>query len=65
MRAVVFHGIRDLREFVLHHRLDVDAIVGSRAHGFVKPHPTIFQAASIPRLTYVPAVTVAPFIYQT
>ena len=28
-----------------HHRLDVDAIVDSRSHGRVKPHPTIFQAA--------------------
>jgi putative hydrolase of the HAD superfamily len=43
--GLVSNGIRDLREFVVHHRLDVDAVVGSRAHGFVKPHPTIFQAA--------------------
>jgi HAD superfamily hydrolase (TIGR01549 family) len=43
--GLVSNGIRDLREFVAHHRLDVDAIVGSRAHGFVKPHPTIFQSA--------------------
>ena len=43
--GLVSNGIRDLREFVVHHRLDVDAIVGSRVHGFVKPHPTIFQAA--------------------
>jgi FMN hydrolase / 5-amino-6-(5-phospho-D-ribitylamino)uracil phosphatase len=43
--GLVSNGIRDLREFVRHHRLDVDAIVGSRAHGYVKPHPTIFQAA--------------------
>jgi putative hydrolase of the HAD superfamily len=43
--GLVSNGIRDLREFVAHHRLDVDAIVGSRAHGYVKPHPTIFQAA--------------------
>jgi HAD superfamily hydrolase (TIGR01549 family) len=43
--GLVSNGIRDLREFVMHHRLDVDAVVGSRAHGFVKPHPTIFQAA--------------------
>jgi HAD superfamily hydrolase (TIGR01549 family) len=43
--GLVSNGIRDLREFVAHHRLDVDAVVGSRAHGFVKPHPTIFQAA--------------------
>jgi HAD superfamily hydrolase (TIGR01549 family) len=43
--GLVSNGIRDLREFVVHHRLDVDAVVGSRYHGFVKPHPTIFQAA--------------------
>ena len=43
--GLVSNGIRDLREFVAHHRLDVDAIVGSRAHGYVKPHPTIFQSA--------------------
>jgi putative hydrolase of the HAD superfamily len=41
----VSNGIRDLREFVVHHKLEVDAIVGSRAHGYVKPHPTIFLAA--------------------
>jgi HAD superfamily hydrolase (TIGR01549 family) len=43
--AVVSNGIRDLRAFVTHHDLDVDAIVDSRSHGRVKPHPTIFQAA--------------------
>jgi len=43
--GLVSNGIRDLREFVAHHRLDVDAIVDSRTHGRVKPHPTIFQAA--------------------
>jgi putative hydrolase of the HAD superfamily len=43
--GLVSNGIRDLGEFVAHHRLDVDAAVGSRAHGRVKPHPTIFQAA--------------------
>jgi HAD superfamily hydrolase (TIGR01549 family) len=43
--AVVSNGIRDLHAFVAHHRLDVDAIVDSRTHGRVKPHPTIFQAA--------------------
>jgi putative hydrolase of the HAD superfamily len=43
--AVVSNGIRDLKLFVAHHRLDVDAIVDSRSHGRVKPHPTIFQAA--------------------
>jgi HAD superfamily hydrolase (TIGR01549 family) len=43
--GLVSNGIRDLREFVAHHRLEVDAIVDSRSHGRVKPHPTIFQAA--------------------
>jgi putative hydrolase of the HAD superfamily len=43
--AVVSNGIRDLHAFVAHHRLDVDAIIDSRSHGRVKPHPTIFQAA--------------------
>jgi len=43
--AVVSNGIRDLTEFVAHHGLDVDAIVDSRSHGRVKPHPTIFQNA--------------------
>jgi HAD superfamily hydrolase (TIGR01549 family) len=35
---------RDLDEFVAHHRLDVDAVLGSRMFGRTKPHPTIFQA---------------------
>ena len=43
--GIVSNGIRDLRQFVADHRLDVDAIVDSRTHGRVKPHPTIFQAA--------------------
>ena len=45
--ALVSNGIRDLTEFVAHHRLDVDAIVDSRSHGRVKPHPTIFEAALV------------------
>ena len=43
--GLVSNGVRDLEEFVRHHRLDVDAAVGSRAHGRVKPSPTIFRAA--------------------
>jgi HAD superfamily hydrolase (TIGR01549 family) len=35
---------RDLDQFVAHHRLEVDAVLGSRAFGRTKPHPTIFQA---------------------
>ena len=45
--GVVSNGIRDLTEFVAHHRLDVDAIVDSRSHGRVKPHPTIFEATLV------------------
>jgi putative hydrolase of the HAD superfamily len=43
--GLVSNGIRDLGEFVSHHALAVDAIVDSRTHGRVKPHPTIFEAA--------------------
>ena len=43
--GLVSNGIRDLTEFVEYHRLEVDAIVDSRSHGRVKPHPTIFRAA--------------------
>src|SRR5690242_4996277 len=35
---------RDLDLFVAHHGLEVDAVLGSRAFGRTKPHPTIFQA---------------------
>jgi HAD superfamily hydrolase (TIGR01549 family) len=55
--GLVSNGIRDLNEFVVHHRLDVDTAIGSRAHGRVKPHPTIFQAA-LERLGAVPRETV-------
>jgi putative hydrolase of the HAD superfamily len=34
---------RDLDEFVGHHRLAVDAVLTSRAHGKTKPHETIFR----------------------
>jgi putative hydrolase of the HAD superfamily len=43
--GLVTNGQRDLEEFVRHHRLEVDATVGSRAHGRIKPHPSIFVAA--------------------
>jgi putative hydrolase of the HAD superfamily len=36
---------RDLDAFVAHHALDVDAAVGSGAHGKTKPHPAIFRSA--------------------
>jgi HAD superfamily hydrolase (TIGR01549 family) len=35
---------RNLDEFVAHHRLDVDAALGSGTFGRTKPHPTIFRA---------------------
>jgi putative hydrolase of the HAD superfamily len=34
---------RDLAAFVVHHGIDVDAVIGSRAHGVTKPDPTIFR----------------------
>ena len=55
--GLVSNGIRDLKEFVVHHQLDVDAVIGSRAHGDVKPHPTIFRAA-LEQLGVAPAAAV-------
>ena len=43
--GLVSNGSRDLDEFVVHHSLDVDCAVGSRAFGRTKPHPEIFQRA--------------------
>jgi putative hydrolase of the HAD superfamily len=43
--GLVSNGQRDLEEFTQHHRLGVDAVVGSKAHGRVKPHASIFVAA--------------------
>ena len=54
LRALREHGLkiglvsntgRDLAAFVAHHALDVDAAVGSGAHGKTKPHPAIFLSA--------------------
>jgi putative hydrolase of the HAD superfamily len=45
---------RDLDAFVAHHKLVVDAALGSRAHGKTKPHPTIFRAV-LDRLQVEPA----------
>jgi len=42
--GLVSNGARDLDEFLVHHRLEVDAALGSRAHGVTKPDPTIFSA---------------------
>jgi putative hydrolase of the HAD superfamily len=43
--GLVTNGQRDLDGFVSHHGLVVDAAVGSKAHGRIKPHPSIFTAA--------------------
>jgi HAD superfamily hydrolase (TIGR01549 family) len=43
--GLISNGQRDLEEFADHHGLDVDVCVGSRDHGFVKPHRSIFEAA--------------------
>jgi putative hydrolase of the HAD superfamily len=43
--GLVTNGQRDLEEFVAHHGLEVDAAIGSKAHGKIKPHPSIFVAA--------------------
>ena len=43
--ALVSNTARDLDLFVVHHALDVDAAVSSRAHGKVKPHESIVRAA--------------------
>jgi len=43
--GLISNGQRDLEEFAAHHALEVDAIVGSKSHGRIKPHPSIFEAA--------------------
>ena len=52
--GLVSNGARDLDAFVVHHRLEVDAALGSRAHGKTKPDPTIFRAV-LERLDVEPA----------
>jgi HAD superfamily hydrolase (TIGR01549 family) len=43
--GLVSNGQRDLDAFAEHHALDVDVCCGSKRHGFVKPHRSIFEAA--------------------
>ncbi len=43
--GLVSNGQRDLEEFAEHHELDVDVCIGSKHHGYVKPHASIFEAA--------------------
>ncbi len=42
--GLVSNGARNLDEFIVDHRLEVDAALGSRGHGWTKPHPSIFRA---------------------
>jgi HAD superfamily hydrolase (TIGR01549 family) len=43
--GLVSNGGREISDFVIHHGLDVDCAVASRAHGWIKPHESIFRAA--------------------
>jgi HAD superfamily hydrolase (TIGR01549 family) len=43
--GLVSNGGREISDFVAHHRLDVDCAIASRAHGWIKPHESIFLAA--------------------
>ena len=43
--GLVSNGVRDLNAFVADHGLDVDVALGSREHGWTKPHESIFRAA--------------------
>jgi putative hydrolase of the HAD superfamily len=42
--GLVSNSARDVREFALHHGLDVDAGISSFHHGRSKPHASIFRA---------------------
>ena len=54
--GLISNGQRDLVEFAAHHALDVDVAVGSKRHGRIKPHPSIFEAA-LEALSVGPAET--------
>jgi putative hydrolase of the HAD superfamily len=43
--GLISNGQRDLVEFAGHHGLEVDAAIGSKAHGRTKPHASIFESA--------------------
>jgi HAD superfamily hydrolase (TIGR01549 family) len=42
--GLVSNSARDVREFALHHALDIDAGISSFHHGKTKPHASIFRA---------------------
>jgi HAD superfamily hydrolase (TIGR01549 family) len=43
--GLVSNGGREIADFVAHHALEVDCALASRAHGWIKPHESIFRAA--------------------
>ena len=43
--GLVSNGGREIADFVAHHTLEVDCAIASRAHGWIKPHESIFRAA--------------------
>jgi putative hydrolase of the HAD superfamily len=43
--GLVSNGGREIADFVAHHELEVDCAIASRAHGWIKPHESIFRAA--------------------
>ena len=43
--GLVSNGGREIADFVVHHELEVDCAIASRAHGWIKPHESIFRAA--------------------
>ena len=55
--GLLSNSSRDLEEFVVHHRIVVDAVLTSHAHGKTKPHETIFRAL-LERLGVEPAEAV-------
>jgi putative hydrolase of the HAD superfamily len=42
--GLLTNSSRDVHAFAQHHRLEVDAAIGSLGHGKTKPHASIFQA---------------------
>ncbi|HVS84564.1 MAG TPA: HAD-IA family hydrolase, partial [Gaiellaceae bacterium] len=42
--GLVSNSARDVREFALHHALEIDAGISSFHHGKTKPHASIFRA---------------------
>jgi putative hydrolase of the HAD superfamily len=43
--GLVSNSNREIDDFALHHGLEVDCALTSRAHGWTKPHESIFRAA--------------------